>query len=254
MSKKGYIYKYTFPNGKVYIGQTRVSVRDRHYQHMSAANDPERRTVCEAAIKKYGEPQLEIIETIEVEDTQITKLIGLLDEAEKKWIDKYDSTNREKGYNIMLGGQMQTPDDYILQEKWYELFEKQKWGESISYFQYILYGCIKQKILVTHKTLDKEERYVWYGYKFMDYDYNKETTFSGFYNRHKDDPGIYDIGDFDYKENGEIDEPEDKEGYVFDRTIRIAIEEHWIEDIRQTIWKEIMKYKEKIINEWYSNK
>ena len=88
----------------------------------------------------------------------------------------------------------------------------------------------------------------------MDYDYNKETTFSGFYNRHKDDPGIYDIGDFDYKEDGEIDEPEDKEGYVFDRTIRIAIEEHWIEDIRQTIWKEIMKYKEKNINEWYSNK
>lgn len=31
---KGYIYKYTFPNGKIYIGQTKTSVEQRHKQHL----------------------------------------------------------------------------------------------------------------------------------------------------------------------------------------------------------------------------
>ena len=53
MSKQGFIYKYTYPNGKVYIGQTRISVRERHYQHMSASKDPKRRTICEVERTKY---------------------------------------------------------------------------------------------------------------------------------------------------------------------------------------------------------
>ena len=35
--KKIFIYKYTYPNGKVYIGQTRTSVNERHNQHMIAS-------------------------------------------------------------------------------------------------------------------------------------------------------------------------------------------------------------------------
>ncbi len=30
---KGYIYKYTFPDGKVYIGQTRRPPEERHREH-----------------------------------------------------------------------------------------------------------------------------------------------------------------------------------------------------------------------------
>lgn len=258
--KRGFIYKYTFPNGKVYIGQTRVSVRDRHYQHMSAANDPDRRTICEVAIKKYGEPKIEIIETIEVEDSEVTKLIGLLDEAEKKWIEKYDSTNREKGYNITHGGQRITPEQFILQEKWYELFEKERWGEMVGYFRYVLFERIKTKVLSNEK-LDKEEMSIWYGYKFMDYSIGKETTFSGFYKRNQDG-FLCDIGDLPYEVLEALDEskantPEYEkakriqDSIFFDNIINDAIDENWVKDIRQTIWREVMKNKEKVIKEWY---
>jgi group I intron endonuclease len=171
MSKQGFIYKYTYPNGKVYIGQTRVGVKERHYQHMSASKDPKRRTICEIAIAKYGEPKLEVIETIEVEDNEATKLNDLLNEAEKSWIEKYDSTNRDKGYNIQNGGERITPEEYILQEKWYEIYEKEGWGEGLGYIRHILDNIIEKngnvgsdgEIIQFHlknSDLTKEERRV----------------------------------------------------------------------------------------------
>lgn len=252
MSKKGYIYKYTFPNGKVYIGQTAQAMEARHYQHLYNADhlDAERSILLvDRAIHKYGEPKLEIIETISFEENDPIGFQEDLNEKEKYYIRQYKSTQKQFGYNRHLGGK-EISERLILEDKWYELFEEQKWSEAIASFQYILYDCIKRKVLVTHETLDKDESYVWNGYKFMDDDYKEETTFSEFYNKHKDDPWIYDIGDFDYNDNGELDEPEDKEGYIFDRTIKIAIEEHWIEDIRQTIWKQIMDNKDNVINEY----
>lgn len=252
MSKIGYIYKYTFPNGKVYIGQTAQTMEARHYQHMYNADhlDAERSILLvDRAIHKYGEPKLEIVETIMYEDNDPIGFQEELNEKEKLYIRKYKSTQKRFGYNRHLGGKEIT-EKLILEDKWYELFEEQNWSESIANVQGILYEYIKQKVLVTHETLEKDERYVWNEYKFMDYDYNKETTFCEFYYKHKNDPWIYDIGDFDYKYNGELDEPEDKEGYIFDRTIRIAVEDHWIEDIRQTIWKQIMDNKGRIIDEY----
>ena len=259
--KKGYIYKYTYPNGKVYIGQTRVSVNQRHLQHMYASKDPKRRTICEVAIAKYGEPQLDIIETIEVKDDEITKLVEKLNRAEKKWIKKYDSTDVTKGYNVQHGGEITTPEKYILQEKWYEIFEKEKWGYLIEYYTEIL-SSIGNKICVTGEKLDKEEKSCWYGYKFMDYEYGKETTFNSFYKRNLDSPFGSDIGDIPYEIleilYSETSSPEEKtkaEKEVkliqFERIIRCAIDENWMEDIRQTIWKQIMKNKEKIIKELF---
>ena len=35
--------------------------------------------------------------------------------------------------------------------------------------------------------------------------------------------------------------------------MRVAIEEHWIEDIRQTIWKQVMKEKDKILRKYLGN-
>ena len=70
MAKKGYIYKYTYPNGKVFIGSTTVSVKESHYQHMCASRNPHRWTLCDWAIYVYGEPTVETIETIEVADNE----------------------------------------------------------------------------------------------------------------------------------------------------------------------------------------
>ena len=122
---KGFIYKYTFPNGKVYIGQTRVSVEERHKQHMWASKpDNDRRSVCERAIAKYGEPILETIEEIEVDDANITDLCEKLDDAEMKWISYYNSTDTTKGYNIKGGGVHKTPDKFILEETIQNIWEK----------------------------------------------------------------------------------------------------------------------------------
>lgn len=177
MSKKGFIYKYTYPNGKVYIGQTRTTVKNRHNQHMTASKDPERRTICEIAIAKYGEPHLETIETFEVEDNESTKLIKLLNEAEKKWIEKYDSTNRKKGYNIQNGGKVVTPEEFILEEKFYEISEKEGLETFLNHVRNVLDNIINKngvvgedgEILDYHlksSDLTKEERKVWYGVTF----------------------------------------------------------------------------------------
>ena len=254
MSLKGYIYKYTYPNGKVYIGQTTTSVEKRWQEHVSNSKKLHSKMVCDAAIKKYGKDniKIEVLEEVEVDEKKPTLLIEKLNELERKYISEYDSANIAKGYNMLLGGERKPLAQKILDEKWYELFDEQKWGEMLSYFQFILYECIKPKVCETHEKLDKEERYVWYGYKFMDYSIMRETTFCGYFKRHKDDLWVYDIGDFDYTEDGGLDEPvgAEKEKYLFDKVIKDAVEENWIEDIRQTIWKEVMKKKKKVIKDY----
>ena len=51
-----------------------TSASERHYQHRLAARTRSKRTLCEVAIAEHGEPQLEIVETIEVEDNEDVKL------------------------------------------------------------------------------------------------------------------------------------------------------------------------------------
>lgn len=263
MSKKGFIYKYTFPNGKIYIGQTRVSVRERHYQHMSASRDPNRWTLCEIAIAKYGEPVPEIIEEIEVEDYENLKLSRLLDDAEKKWIKYYDCTTASgKGYNVQEGGKIYTPKEFLLQERWYEIFNKNRWGESIVYVKDLL-ESIGTKLCITEEKLTKEERGIWFGYKFKEYEFgheSAETTFCSFYNKNL---GGYlcNVGDVPYEIletlHDEHASKEEKERAskirakcYFDTIMKAAVEEHWIEDIRQTIWKQVMKEKDKILRKY----
>lgn len=253
MRKTGYIYKYTFPNGKVYIGQTAQTVEARHYQHMYNADHIESdRSVLlvDRAIHKYGEPKLEIVETIENEDDDPIGFQNELNEKEKQYIREFKSTQKQFGYNRHLGGK-EISETLILEDKWYEIF-KDEWVDMVASYQCVLHEYIKPKLFDTHESLDKNEKYVWYGYWFMDYSIGKETTFRGFYQRHKDDPWVYDIGDFDYDDNGELLEPIgiEKDKYIFDKVMQDAVEENWIEDIRQTIWKQIMDNRDKIINDY----
>ena len=254
MSLKGYIYKYTFPNGKVYIGQTTTSVEKRWQEHVSNSKRLRSKMVCDAAINKYGKEniKIEVLEEVEVDEKKPTLLVEKLNKLERKYVSEYDSANIAKGYNILLGGERKPLAQKILDEKWYELFDEQKWGEALSYFEYMLFERIKPKVCETHEKLDKDERYVWYGYKFMDDTTMKETTFCGYFKRYRDFPFVYDIGDFGYDENGKLEEPigAEKEKYLFDKLIKRAIEDNWIEDIRQTIWKEVMRNKNKVINDY----
>lgn len=96
----GHIYKITnLINGKIYIGQTIQSIRDRWYRHVGNSkwlSQDENNMAIKRAIRKYGKNNfsLELIETCRRED---------LNDKEKYWIQYYDSYTN--GYNSTLGGQ-----------------------------------------------------------------------------------------------------------------------------------------------------
>lgn len=97
----GYVYKITNNvNGKIYIGQTRVTEPQRWQQHIwHAYNDSDNDSplLCRA-IKKYGKENF--TRTILEEcDNQF------LNEREKHWINYFDSTNHDIGYNVAEGGE-----------------------------------------------------------------------------------------------------------------------------------------------------
>lgn len=86
------VYKYIFPNGKIYIGTTKNTIakrREQGYQHNQALKD---------ACRKYGWSN---VETIILAD-------GLTqDEAfkkEKEFILKYHATSGDVGFNVSPGG------------------------------------------------------------------------------------------------------------------------------------------------------
>ena len=94
----GYIYKVTNKiNGKIYIGQTIQSVKDRWYRHCSKSgiSEAELNTHFKRAILKYGKDNF-TIETIEMCDSL------QLDKREKFYISYYNSY--KEGYNSTLGG------------------------------------------------------------------------------------------------------------------------------------------------------
>lgn len=91
-----YIYKITNNiNGKIYIGQTIGTVKNRFDEHCrsSKCNTP-----IDKSIKKYGRDNF-LVETIIETDS-----IDELNELEIFYIDKYNSTDKSIGYNICKGG------------------------------------------------------------------------------------------------------------------------------------------------------
>jgi group I intron endonuclease len=90
----GHIYKITnIANGKYYIGKTMKSLQYRLGKHFRA-NDNE---YLKKSIAKYGRESFKIESLGQFEENE-------LNEKEIFFIALYDSTNREKGYNLTLGG------------------------------------------------------------------------------------------------------------------------------------------------------
>lgn len=97
----GYIYKITnTENGKIYIGQTRKSVQKRWTHHVTCAKNTSNKDYnipFHNAIRKYGRDAFRV-DTIEECDN------SLLNDREIHWIAQLKSHDREKGYNLSLGG------------------------------------------------------------------------------------------------------------------------------------------------------
>lgn len=87
--KKYFIYKYTFPNGKVYVGQS-CEGSHRYGNKSSYKTQVVYRAMC-----KYPDYQKEILSYC---------CEYLVDYLESYYISKYDSMNPENGYNMESGG------------------------------------------------------------------------------------------------------------------------------------------------------
>lgn len=98
-------------NGKVYIGQTRMSFETRLYNkfcgHFENAFIKNYDTALCNALRKYGKEGF-TYEVIEERSSNSFKdkneMQSWLDIREKYWISYYDSTNINKGYNRTIGG------------------------------------------------------------------------------------------------------------------------------------------------------
>ena len=93
MNLEKYIYKLTnLVNGKSYIGQTNnLKRRFQEHLHDKRAGHP-----IHLALRKYGRENFSCEVLYYGED---------YNEEEKKWIAYYETNNRDKGYNIAIGGQ-----------------------------------------------------------------------------------------------------------------------------------------------------
>lgn len=111
---KGYIYRYTFPDGKVYIGQTRRPIEMRHAEHINASTGPFNPGFWEA-YQSIGEPVLTILETVEADD--VTALIDLLNRKETAYIYREKATDPAFGYNRKAVATAYSPDINILNKE-----------------------------------------------------------------------------------------------------------------------------------------
>lgn len=145
---KGYIYKYTFSDGKVYIGQTRRPPEIRNMEHFSKIIGKTNPKFWEA-YNKLGKPEYEIIETIEF--ARVQDLVEKLNELETKYIRLYKAANPKYGYNIRDHANVAVPHDNVLQKEFDRLWleKAEKW--------YPILENIKIKIFETHEPLNQDE-------------------------------------------------------------------------------------------------
>lgn len=152
---KGYIYKYTFPDGKFYIGQTRRNPEIRHREHLSPIIGPSNTGFWEA-YQRLGEPSYEVIEVLENES--VTDLVNLLNKRETYWIKYYEADKSEKGYNKMSHGTVPNPRNAILYDAYRKVFQIIYDAKCEEYLP------IRQKV-GKNQPLTPEEQMIWDEYQ-----------------------------------------------------------------------------------------
>lgn len=125
MTKFGRIYIIrNRVNNKVYVGQTKVSIKLRFQNHLSAARHG-KDYVIGKAIRKYGEENfyVELLEEC---------LASELNDREKYWIKFYNSANNKFGYNMSIGGCVNRKPTQIDKDLVLRLFKEGNSSSSIA--------------------------------------------------------------------------------------------------------------------------
>lgn len=98
-TKQFFVYKITNKvNGKVYIGITTQTLKNRWKAHIRDAENSNSRLICRA-IKKYGS------DNFLIEPIKECGSIAEMRQEEINYIRLFDSMNIEKGYNLTTGGE-----------------------------------------------------------------------------------------------------------------------------------------------------
>ena len=147
---KGIIYKYTFPDGKVYIGQTR-NPEKRKREHVDPKIGPVNTGFWEA-YQRYGTFEYEVIHEIESDNED--ELIDLLNRWESGYIYQYKADNPEYGYNRTSYGNVSRKTN-SLQKRIYKTVQEAFLKKELQLFE-----SASEKIWRTKKPLTEEELFL----------------------------------------------------------------------------------------------
>lgn len=147
---KGYIYKYTFPDGKVYIGQTK-NLEKRKRQHIDPNLGPANSGFW-AAYCRFGKYDFEVLKVLEYDNED--ELNFYLGRWESGYIYQYNATNPDYGYNKMPYAFPKYKSKAILNKKYGEVYQKLLEDRLNIYFN------AEHKIWNTHEPLTDEEIYL----------------------------------------------------------------------------------------------
>lgn len=146
---KGYIYKYTFSDGKVYIGQTRRNPEVRHREHLSQSVGKTNPGFWEA-YQRLGEPAFEVIDTIEA--TREVDLVDYLNRAETFYIEMYKAADPKHGYNKKTAGTVPSQDVMKLNDEFRDVWD----AKAKPYREY--YSALLKKVISKKEPLTDEEK------------------------------------------------------------------------------------------------
>ena len=147
---KGIIYKYTFPDGKVYIGQTR-NPEKRKRDHIDPKTGPVNTGFWEA-YQRFGTFKYEVIREIESDDED--ELIDLLNRWESGYIYRYKADNPKYGYNRTSYGTVGKKANKILNRVYNAI------QENILESEMQLFESASEKMWKTKKPLTEEELFL----------------------------------------------------------------------------------------------
>ena len=147
---KGIIYKYTFPDGKVYIGQTR-NPEKRKRDHIDPKLGPVNTGFWEA-YQRYGTFEYEVIREIECDNED--ELIDLLNRWESGYIYRYKADDPNYGYNRTSYGNVSRKNNSLL-KRIYKTVQEAFLNKELQLFE-----SASEKIWQTKKPLTKEELFL----------------------------------------------------------------------------------------------